>query len=196
MWVLVEWRPFFHNIFRRRKNELSWENNGDLEVDDQGGDDSPIKVCGKLRWANIEMVLLGLTIRCEYWWNVGHSSCMTFSWQRNKIAFENEANSDWMTKEATILLLKFVASSVGICSNRRTDRQPQHCHKMWSYGRELYFIEDIKDKKAIQWPRSSCSVLLIWWARDQPLDPHFWGEAICRLMMTAIKGRHQGVWIW
>ena len=54
------------------------------------------------------------------------------------------------TNEAAILLLKFVASSVGICSNKRTDRQPQHCHKMWSYGRKLYFIEDIKDKKAIQ----------------------------------------------
>ena len=43
---------------------------------------------------------------------------MTFSWQKNEIAFENEANSDKMTKEATILLFK-------VCGKLGWDMQQQ-----------------------------------------------------------------------
>ena len=53
---------------------MVFENQGDLEqLDDQGGDNTPIRDCGKVGWANIEMGPLSLTIRSDYWWNASHS---------------------------------------------------------------------------------------------------------------------------
>ena len=60
------------------------------------------------------MISLGLTIRCECWWNGDHSS-MTVSGE-GKTNFHEKTTeiSKSTTKEATILLLEFAGSCVGL----------------------------------------------------------------------------------
>jgi hypothetical protein len=50
----------------RRKNDLSFENRGNLEVDEQGGDDAPIRAYGMLGCSHTDMGPLVLAKMGDY----------------------------------------------------------------------------------------------------------------------------------
>ena len=92
MWILVECLPFFDVLFPWQKIELYFENQPNLDCNGQGSHEVPPSVCHELALANTEMVTLGFTLRCEYWWNACHSS-MPVSWQTiEEVYFENQPN--------------------------------------------------------------------------------------------------------
>jgi hypothetical protein len=60
----MEYRPFFHAISWTKKTLI--RKPGNHEFDDQGNDDSPIRVFGKLGCSNTEMGPLVLAKMGEY----------------------------------------------------------------------------------------------------------------------------------
>ena len=90
---LVECQPDHSSIpFSWQKNEFSFENQQDLELNDDQGDntDSPTK-CSKPNWGNTEKGLLGFALRFEDKWNADHSS-VPFFLIKNELSSENQQN--------------------------------------------------------------------------------------------------------
>ena len=57
---------------------------GNFELDDQGDGKVQVWVGIQVRYStNLEMKTLGLTIKCEYWWNDDHSSKLD-SWETKR----------------------------------------------------------------------------------------------------------------
>jgi hypothetical protein len=70
----VEWRPFFHASFMRKK--MAFENQQDLKFHDQGGIHALPGGCGKLGARDAKMAPARHAHKCQCWWNHGsHSPC-------------------------------------------------------------------------------------------------------------------------
>jgi hypothetical protein len=88
IWCGYWWNADHSSLpFSWRKIQMASEKPWKVELDEEGGNDSHILVCGYLECANIEMGPLGLPIWCGYWWNADHSS-LPFSWWKIQMASE------------------------------------------------------------------------------------------------------------
>ena len=94
---------------------MAFGNQANLKFNNQVGSDAHNRVCSKLGWANLEKGLLGLTIRCESWWNADHSYMPFLSRERRaNIPQKTKEILKSATKEAATLLLDFAATLFSI----------------------------------------------------------------------------------
>ena len=89
--------------FHHQKYEQSREHQGNLEWDDQRDNKVQVWAGIQLRYTNLEMEALGLTIICEHWSNDHDSSMPTFILKNrnnpeNTKEISNGMTSMWTTK--------------------------------------------------------------------------------------------------